>query len=68
MPVLHLTAEEIDEIAIPLVEVSNYMRQSQAAFITGKMDIEKDWDAYVEELDSLGLQKILDVYQKVCDR
>lgn len=68
LPVLHLTAEEIDEIAIPLVEVSNYMRQSQAAFITGKMDIEKDWDAYVEELDSLGLQKILDVYQKVCDR
>ena len=68
LPLMHLTAEEQDEIAVPLVEVSNYIKESQVAFITGKKDIDKDWDAYVSELEGLGLQQILDVYQKVIDR
>jgi len=65
---MHLTPEEQDEVAVPLVEVSNYIKESQVAFITGKMDIDKDWDSYVSQLDSLGLQQILDVYQQVIDR
>ena len=68
LPIMHLTPEEQDEVAVPLVEVSNYIKESQVAFITGKMDIDKDWDSYVSQLDSLGLQQILDVYQQVIDR
>lgn len=68
LPLMHLTAEEQDEIAVPLVEVSNYIKESQVAFITGKMDIDADWDSYVSQLESLGLQQILDVYQAVIDR
>lgn len=68
LPILHLTSEEKDTISVPLVEAGGYIAESEIAFITGKMDIDADWDSYISKLDSMGLQTILDAYQTAYDR
>lgn len=68
LPILHLTSEEKDTISVPMVEAGAYIKESEIAFITGKMDIDADWTSYLSKLDSMGLQKILDAYQAAYDR
>lgn len=68
LPILHMTSEEKDEISVALVETGSYIAESRIAFITGKMDIDADWNSYISKLDNLGLQTVLDVYQAAYDR
>lgn len=62
------TAEEdavITEIGTPILE---YERECRAAFVTGAMDIEKDWDSYVDTLYSMGLEDYIATVQQCYDR
>ena len=40
----------------------------RSQFITGVADIEQQWDAYVNELNAMGLDEVLKVYQASYDR
>lgn len=44
--------------------VSNCFSTFKTDIITGVKTIEADWDAYVDEMNSLGLQEILDAYSE----
>lgn len=68
LPTLKLTDDESGKIQTIGVEVEKYLAESQVAFITGKKDIEGDWDAYLKDLDNLGLPTLLEVYQVAYDR
>lgn len=68
LPVMHLKPEEQLEVSVPLVEVANYIAQSQTAFINGTLDIDAEWDNFIKKLDTFGLQTILNTYQAVVDR
>ena len=37
-------------------------------FITGKLDIEADWDSYVGSIESIGMSTALELYQAAYDR
>ena len=37
-------------------------------FALGDLDIEKDWDSYLKELESIGLSQYLEVSQIAYDR
>ena len=65
---LKLTAEEAENIQTISVEVSNYCKQCKVQFITGAMDLDSDWDTYVEGLENMGMNELLDVYQVAYDR
>ena len=57
--------EVIDEVK---TNVNSYVNQSIARFITGEMDLDKDWDKYIKEFDSIGLKKYLGLVQKAYDK
>ena len=44
------------------------MEECWAGFVTGSMDIDGQWDGYLEELDKIGLQEYLSVVQTAYDR
>ena len=46
----------------------NYVKQTTAEFLTGERDIDAEWDAYLAELERIGYQTVLDVYQTAYDR
>lgn len=48
--------------------IQTYMLERQQAWILGSGDIEKDWDAYQNDLKNMGLDKVLDAMQSAYNR
>lgn len=67
-PTLVLTEEEKEETEAQRTACADYYKKCRTSFATGEMDIEKDWDKYVQTLWDLGLQDWLDVAQIAYDR
>ncbi len=68
VPPLNLTREEISEVSNIRTMIDDYVEENQALFCLGTRDIEKEWDAYVQEFKALGLEKMLEIYQAAYDR
>lgn len=53
------------ELAQLQTNLQNYVTQANAEFITGQRDINDDaaWAAYLADIDSLGLERYLELYQ-----
>ncbi len=57
LPLLNYTADEAAEQSEIIVNVSTYISQSMAQFITGARPLtDREWNAYLKELDTMGLQ------------
>jgi len=65
---LRFLSSEQEQMATLTTEFARYARQSMVKFVVGAMDLDKDWNAYIANLDKLGLQKILDMNQKAYTR
>ena len=44
------------------------MKQKRYEFITGKTDIDAGWDAYIKELKSSNIDRLLEISQTAYDR
>jgi putative aldouronate transport system substrate-binding protein len=62
------TTEENERIKENRSTLKSYVEESMARFITGDMDIERDWESYVNELNKIGLQEYINVSQVAYDR
>ena len=62
------TDEENDVMAEPDATIISYRKQAMAQFVTGALDLDKDWDAYLQELQNNGLEDVLTVMQAAFDR
>ena len=65
---LVLTEDESDTYNDAWTDINAYIVESTAKFITGEADIAAEWDNYLAELESMGLQDVIDVYQAAYDR
>lgn len=64
---LAYTAEESEAISQPNTDMQNLLKQYNAQFISGEMDIEKEWDKYVEQI-SVFWDQIQPIIQGAYDR
>ena len=67
LPFLAFSAEQAGELGELDTVVNSYQDQSFAEFITGGLNVERDWDAHLERLNGLGLQRYLEIYQEAYD-
>lgn len=65
---LHYTLEEATEIQDAMVNIPSYVKQSMAEFITGARSLDGDWDAYLSELNNMGLEQLLTHAQEAYER
>src|SRR5699024_12166991 len=50
-------------------DVNKYVEEMRDKFITGDMDLDEDWDEYVETIEKMGgLDEVVDVYQDAYER
>lgn len=63
-----LTDVENAETAEILITANNYVSEMTAAFLTGRKDIDADWDDYLAELEVIGIEQLLEVYQEAYSR
>ena len=65
---LVLTQDETDTYNDAWTDINAYITESTAKFITGEEDIATGWENFVKDLEKMGLQDIIDVYQAAYDR
>ena len=59
------TAIEVSEIETNL---STYYQEMMAKFIRGEASLDNDWDSYINELNNIGLERYLEIYQQAYER
>lgn len=67
-PPLSYTTEEGEIRSRVRDAISNYLTDTKAQFIIGNLDFEADWDDYINELNSMGAQELLQVEQSAYGR
>lgn len=68
IPPLAFTQDEARIVAEAEATIVPFVQQRFAEWVTGNRAIADDWDAYIAELDSLGLEAYLTTYQAALDR
>lgn len=48
--------------------IRDYMLERQQGWILGNGDVNEDWDSYMETLNEMGLQEVLEVMNSAYDR
>lgn len=65
-PVL-LSNEELQQVDLPLADINTLVTEKFASWIVNGT-VDQEWDAYVTQLESLGITDIVGVYQEAYDR
>jgi len=66
--VILYTQSELDSIREIRQSIDTYREESRALFITGELDLDRDWANYLATLDRIGLQRYLEVAQRAYTR
>ena len=67
IPPITSTAEESQEIAIYLTDITAYRDRETMKFITGERSFD-EWDDYVAAIDGMGLSKVLELKEAAIAR
>ncbi|MDL2233125.1 hypothetical protein LJC63_06040 [Ruminococcaceae bacterium OttesenSCG-928-L11] len=63
IPPLYYASEHVSEVAQLTTNINTYVEESIAKFIIGDLNVETDWDRYLNELNNLGLDRYLEIIQ-----
>lgn len=63
-----LSLEEQNEWGDTYANLYQYVKESTGAFLTGKKDIDAEWNNYIKELEKLEYKEYLEVLQTAYDR
>lgn len=67
LPNLAYSEEDAKKIADYSVSIGKFVNQSTVQFITGDLDINKDWQSFVDKINSMDLAGYLSIQQKAYD-
>lgn len=67
MPGVTLTTEESEAYSDVYGDIQTYANEMTLRFITGEIPM-TDWDNFVAEIESMGIQTAIDAYQAALDR
>ena len=65
-PVVNYTAEQSEEISSLTVDIYKYVNETWASWIVNG-GIDEQWDAYVDQLNQMGLERLMEIYQEALD-
>lgn len=68
VPLLYFNEQELNEISEIQSTLNTYVKECKIRFIMGDLDIDNDWDSYLEEINRIGLDKFLEACQTVYER
>lgn len=67
VPNLAFEGEDARIVTEGTLTIGGYVSQAQVQFIDGNLDIEKDWDAYIQKLKDMGVEEYIAAYQRGYD-
>lgn len=63
-----MTPEESSEFADTWNDIGVYMTENVPRFILGDLNLESDWDAFVQQLIDMGIEDCIAIWQSTYDR
>lgn len=63
VPPLYYSEADASTLARLQTNINTYVEESIARFITGQLDLEGDWESYLNELEAMGLEEYLEMIQ-----
>ena len=51
-----------------IINALTYLQQAKAQFITGELDVDQDWDTYVNTVEQMNASRLLEIEQAAYDR
>ncbi|MBD2870047.1 ABC transporter substrate-binding protein [Paenibacillus sp. IB182493] len=67
LPELFFTNEQAAELADLDKTITDFVKEMTARFIIGDANLEKEWETYLENLESMNLPRYLEIYQSAYD-
>jgi putative aldouronate transport system substrate-binding protein len=67
LPLLYFSDDDQKKIASVGADVKSYVVQSMARFISGDLNIETGWDGYLSDLNRMGINDYMAIYQAAYD-
>lgn len=67
VPNLAFEGEDAKIVTEGTLTIGGYVSQAQVQFIDGNLDIETDWDAYIQKLKDMGVEEYIAAYQRGYD-
>lgn len=67
LPALNFTTEDSERIADISAAMLDYISRKHAEWISGSADIDAEWDEYCKELQKMGCEEYLAIYQRTYD-
>lgn len=67
-PAIYATNKESDTVNLYMEDIQNKVTESTDAFITGEKNLTDDFDSYIDELNDLNLDEVIDVKQAQYNR
>lgn len=68
VPPLWVPKEKNSRLAQLQTEISDYVLESSARFVTGDLNVQNDWDKYTKTLNDMGLAEYLSILQSAYDQ
>ncbi len=56
------TAEEQRELSTISTDLDTYVKEMRLKFLTGDADLDAEWDAYVQRLQTMGMERYMEIY------
>jgi putative aldouronate transport system substrate-binding protein len=63
IPPLYYSEESTAEISLLKTNINTYVEESIAGFVTGRLDVNRDWNTFQTNLNNLGLARYLELIQ-----
>ncbi len=68
LPPVTLSKEEVDNVASIQSEITAYADEFYYKVLFGALDVEAEWDNYVETINKMGLDEMLSAYETALER
>ena len=68
MPALTPTVEEADQLSAIKTDVDTYVEEARMNFVTGAWNFDSDWDAYVAQMEKMGIDDYVAIKQAQYER
>jgi putative aldouronate transport system substrate-binding protein len=63
VPPIYLDEAQNSEISLVETALDSYRKEASVRFVIGDLDVNSDWDDYLDEMDKAGLDRWLELYQ-----
>lgn len=63
-PPMAYTTEDANEMSVLKTDIDTLVKQKFAEWVTGEADVDAEWEDYKASLESMGLPRLMEIYNK----